>query len=89
MAELLCYDSANIPGCSMPPGTANPRRDQSPGVAGVSEINTHLDVAGVFKVPTPLPIMSKSTQRFPTAADTSECLFHRPLALHIAHVREH
>ena len=45
---------------------------------GVCEINTRLDVAGVFSVPTPLHSFQSRRQGSPTAADKTECLFHRP-----------
>ena len=44
-------------------------------------LNTHLDGAGVFNAPTPLPLFQSWRNDNPTAANKHECLFHRPTAL--------
>ena len=48
---------------------------------GVCEINTHLDGAGVFNVPTQLLVFQNWRTKCPTAANLNECLFHRPNAI--------
>ena len=48
---------------------------------GFGYINTHLDVACVLKVRTPLPQFQSSCKDTPAAANKNECLFIRPVAL--------
>ena len=45
----------------------------APDVSANGEINTRLDVAGVFNVPTPLPVFQSWWK--------DESSFHRPIAL--------
>ena len=53
---------------------SNMRASCTDCTTGVWEINTHLDVAGVF-CPDPAPLISKLTPRYPTAANKDECLY--------------
>ena len=66
----------------------HPRARQKCGtrqsIIPMSEVKTHLDVACVLYSPDPTPLISMLTPRYPTAANTNECVFHRPIALTLA-----